>query len=310
MTVERIQIQSRDQWLAARKQDVTASTAAGLLGLHPYVTPYALHQFKSGAIADDTDETQPMRRGRLLEPVAVQMIREDYPDIKLDDYPVGYYYRDPEHRIGATPDLLATDAKGRLGVVQIKNCEPSIFRRDWRGENGGVDPPLWIVVQALIEAYLTGAEWAAVAPMRVSFGVEIELIPIPLHAGIIDRIKYEVAEFWERVERGTPPDPDYGKDGALIAKLFPKDDGSEIDLSADNMAPQLVADLERARADKKDAETREKIAKTGINEKMGPARFARLADGRRISNSTIDRKAYEVAATSFRMIKILNGRAA
>jgi hypothetical protein len=135
-------------------------------------------------------------------------------------------------------------------------------------------------------------------------------VPIPLHAGIIERLYHEAAEFWRRVEAGTPPDPDYGKDGELIARLFPQDNGTEIDLSSDNHAPQLVADLERARADKKDAETREKVAKTGINEKMGPARFARLADGRRISNATIDRKAYEVAATSFRMIKILNGRAA
>jgi len=284
---------------------ITGSVGGGLLGVHPHWTPYSLHMVKAGLVADDVEETAPMKRGRLLEPVAVQLIREDYPAITLEEYPVGTYYLDPEARIGATPDVLARDAKGRLGVIQIKNVEPSIFRRDWRGENGVVDPPLWIVVQALIEAYLTGAEWAAVAPMRVSFGVEIELIPIPLHEGIIDRLKYEVAEFWRRIEAGTPPDPDYGKDGALIAKLFPKDDGSEIDLSADNMAPQLVADLERARADKKDAETREKVAKTGINEKMGPARFARLADGRRISNITVNRAEFYVKATTYRAIKIL-----
>jgi hypothetical protein len=293
----------------ARERDVTASAIAALVGVHPYVTPYGLHMLKSG-VADDIEETAPLRRGRLLEPVAVQMIREDHPDLKLEEYPVGYYYRDPEARIGATPDLLATDAKGRPGVIQLKSVEPSIFRRDWRGENGVIDPPLWIVVQALIEAYLTGAEWAAVAPMRVGFGVEIELIPIPLHAGIIERLKHEVAQFWKRVEAGTPPDPDYGRDGALIARLYPQDDGAEIDLSADNLLPQVVADLEASRADKKSAEVREKTAKTIIQEKMGPARFARLADGRRISNATINRKGYAVEPTTFRMIKILNGRAA
>jgi hypothetical protein len=292
-----------------RERDITASVAAGLLGAHPYVTPYALHMLKSGAIAADTEETAPMRRGKLLEQVAVQMIREDHPEITIQEYPVGYYYRDPARRIGATPDVLATDAQGRRGVIQIKSVEPSIFRRDWRGENGDVDPPLWICIQAIIEAHLTGAEWAAVAPMRVGFGVEIDLIPIPLHAGIMERLQREVAEFWQRVEAGTPPDPDYGKDGALIARLFPNDDGTEIDLSSDNLIQQIVADLEASRADKKAAETREKVAKTGIQEKMGAARFARLADGRRISNQTIERKAYEVAASSYRMIKIL-GRAA
>jgi hypothetical protein len=293
-----------------RERDVTASTIAALVGTHPYITPYGLHQLKAGAVAADTEETAPMRRGRLLEPVAVQAIREDHPELTIEEYPVGYYYRDPEHRIGATPDLLARDADGRLGVVQIKNCEGSIFRRDWRGDSGAIDPPLWVVIQALVEASLTGAEWAAVAPMRVGFGVEIDLVPIPLHAGIIERLQYEVAEFWRRIEAGTPPDPDYGRDGALIARLYPQDNGTEIDLSADNLLPQVVADLECARADKKDADGREKVAKTIIQEKMKDARFARLADGRRISNATVSRKGYVVEPTSFRTIKILNGRAA
>lgn len=309
MSIERLA--SSGQLHPMREHDVTASTAAALVGVHPYVTPYSLHMLKSGAIAADTEETPPLRRGKLLEPVAVQMIREDRPDLVLKRYPYGYYYRDPEHRIGATPDLLAIDANGRRGVIQIKSIEPSMFRKRWHDEVGEIELPLWIVIQAIIEAYLTDSEWAAVAPMRVGFGVEIDVIPIPLHAGILERIKAEVAEFWKRVEHGTPPDPDYGRDGALIAKLFPTDDGSEIDLSSDNLITQLVDSLSDARSEKKDAEAREKIAKTIIQEKMGAARFARLADGRRISNATINRAGYTVDPTTYRAIKILgNGRTA
>jgi hypothetical protein len=308
MTIERIAIESRDQWLALRQSDITASIAGTLLGVHPYSTAYGLWLLKKGLIAEDPEETAPMRRGRLLEPVAVQMLREDKPEWEIHHHPIGYYYRDPASRLGATPDVLATDEHGKLGIVQIKSVEPSIFRRDWKQEDGSIEPPLWIVIQGLIEAYLTGADWAAVAPMVVSFGLEMPIIPIPLHAGILDRIKFEVAAFWQRIEEGRNYDPDYGKDGALIAKLYPQDNGKEIDLSGDNEIPALVDMLELNRKAKKVAEEDEKICKTAIADKMGEASIARLSDGRRISNKTQHRDSYFVNETSFRVLRVLKGR--
>src|SRR6266404_3192232 len=293
--IVKVAITSREQWLACRSQDVTASIAGALLGVHPYSTAYGLYLLKKGLIAEDPEETGPMRKGRLLEPPAVQMLREDRPDWTIHDYPVGYYYRDPAARLGATPDVLATDENGKLGVVQIKNIEPSIFRRDWpKDDEGKPEPPLWIVIQALIEAQLTGAEWAAVAPMVVSYGVDLPIIMIPFHAGILERIKAEVSEFWQRIENGRNYEPDYGRDGALIAKLYPQDNGLEIDLSGDNEFPGFVEMLENARAKKKSADGDEWIAKTAIASKMGEASIARLADGRRVSLKLQHRSGYVV----------------
>lgn len=306
MTIEKIAITDREQWLKLREQDVTASTAGALLGVHPYATAYGLYLLKKKLIVEDPEETAPMRRGRLLEPIAVQMLREDRPGWAIHEHPVGFYYRDPATRVGATPDVLAMNEQGELGVVQIKSVEPSIFRRDWKAEDGSIEPPLWIVVQAIIEASLTETKWAAVAPMVISFGIDMPIIPIPIHAGIIDRIKGEVAQFWQRVDEGRQYDPDYARDGSLISRLYPEDNGSEIDLSSDNELPSAVDGLVTARADKKDAETREKICKTTIAEKMGAAAFARIADGRRISNKTTRRAGYEVKPTEFRVLKVLS----
>lgn len=308
MTIERIKIENRDQWLAYRSQDVTASIAGALLGVHPYSTAYGLYLLKSGKITEDPEETGPMRRGRLLEPVAVQMLREDRPDWTIHDYPIGYYYRDRDSRIGATPDMLVTNEHHKMGVVQIKSVEPSIFRRDWQCEDRTIEPPLWIVVQAIIEAHLTGAEWAAVAPMVIGFGVEMPIIPIPIHVGILDRIKFEVAAFWQRIEEGRNYDPDYARDGALIAQLYPQDNGCEIDLSTDNETPGYVEMLENAREKKKFAESDEKIAKAALAAKMGDFQIARLADGRRISNKSQSRAAYYVSETNFRVLRVLKGR--
>jgi hypothetical protein len=306
--IERIAIESREQWLACRSQDVTASIAGALLGVHPYSTAYGLYLLKKGLIHEDPEETGPMRRGRLLEPVAVQMLREDRPDWTIEEYPIGYYYRDPVARIGATPDVFATNEHGKPGIVQLKSVEPSIFRGEWKTETGLVEPPLWIVVQAILECYLTGREWAAVAPLVVGFGLELPIIDIPIHAGIFQRIKIEVDQFWQRIAEGWAYEPDYARDGSLIAQLYPQDNGLEIDLSGDNALPEYVDLLETARANKKAAETDEKTAKAAISERMGEAAIARIADGRRVSNKSQSRAGYFVNETSYRVLRVLKGR--
>lgn len=305
--IERIAITSREQWLAARQQDITASVAGALLGVHPYATAYGLHLLKSGQVDDDVEDSPILRRGRLLEPVAVQMLREDRPEWKLDEYPVGVYLRDPVARLGATPDVTFTDEQGRRGVCQIKTVEPSVFRRDWKSDNGAVEPPLWIVVQAIVEAHLTGAEVAYVAPMVVSFGVEMPIIEIPIHAGIIAKIAIEVAKFWERIAANTPPAPDYGRDGELIARLYAADNGSTVDLTSDNRAPILVDELAAVKAEIKAAETRKEEITNEIKAKLGENTFGRLGDGRAISWKLQHRKESYVKASSFRVLRIVNG---
>lgn len=308
MPIERIAIESREQWLACRSQDVTASIAGALLGVHPYSTAYGLYLLKKGLIHEDPEETGPMRRGRLLEPVAVQMLREDRPQWTIEEYPIGYYYRDPVARIGATPDVFAINEHGKPGIVQLKSVEPSVFRREWKTDNGMIEPPLWIVVQAILETYLTSREWAAVAPLVVGFGLDLPIIDIPIHAGIFERIKLEVDQFWQRIESGENYPADYARDGSLIVQLYPQDNGVEIDLSGDNALPEFVDLLENARAAKKSAETDEKTAKAAISERMGEAAIARIADGRRISHKTTSRAGYFVNETSFRTLRILKGR--
>lgn len=301
--IERIRIASRDQWLALRRQDVTASIAAALLGIHPYMTAFELWALKSGKIAEDAEETPPMRRGRLLEPVAVQLLREERPDWQISDHPVGLYFRDPIARIGATPDLLVKDENGRHGVIQLKSVDPMIFRRDWRDADGNVTPPLWIVIQAIIECHLCGFEWAAVAPMVVGHGVELPVVPVPLHEGIIERVKGEVAHFWRLVESGKAPDVDFGRDGALLERLYTPT-GETIDLSGDNSIAGLADEKDRIAGQKSALERRQKEIKAELLTKLDGASAGRLSDGRVITAARVHRKAYEVEASSYMDVRV------
>lgn len=307
--IERIKIGSRDQWMALRQKDVTASAAAALLGIHPYQTAYGLWALKTGLISDDAEETPPMKRGRLLEPLAVQILREEYPKWTFSDHPIGLYFRDPAARLGATPDLFARDETGRWTVVQIKSVEANIFRQQWKDEDGNVSPPLWIAVQALIETSLTGFDRAMVAPLVVGHGVTLPLIEIPLHAQIIDRIKNEVAAFWRLVEEGRTPEPDYGKDGALLAQLHAGDDRI-VDMSADNEFPSLVANREKLSAERKVIDGSWEENKARLLAKLDGAGAARMADGRLLTAKRIKVAAHQRAESTRIDIRIKKGAAA
>ena len=264
--------EDRTAWLALRNQDVTASTAGALLGVHDYQTPLGLWSLKAGRTKEDPEETSPMRRGRLLEPVALQMLREDRPNWQVKGGR-NYYWRDQNARIGATPDCYGFDENGTPIVVQFKTVEPMVFRNKWQGGDkfGVIEPPLWIVVQALIEAKLTGANRAFVAALVVGFGIDLYVVEIPLHDGVLRRVMDEVATFWESIATGTAPTPDFKKDSDLIVRLFPVKQGVVLDLRDDNMLPALVErDIEYAAAAKTANDLRDAV-RSEIRYKLGIA---------------------------------------
>jgi hypothetical protein len=303
MAIEKFQVDpvaDRAKWLELRKQDVTASAAGALLGVHDYVTAFSLWALKAGKIDEDPEETPAMQRGRLLEPVAVELIKQEFPDWEVER--PNTYYRDTEARIGATPDLFVRNAKGR-GVVQIKSVEPSIFRRKWVDEETReIRPPLWVAVQAIVEADLTKVDWAATAALVIGFGIDLHMVDVPIHAGIMDRLKGDVATFWQRVKSGEAPPVDYGKDGETINALYGQTTENTIDLRGDNELPALLAEDEELEAIVNGGKKRRKEIKNAVLSKMGTNAFAKL-NGWTVAAPTANRKGYEVEPCTYRTVR-------
>ncbi len=316
--VRRIACPDDATWHALRRQDVTASVAAALLGAadpedqHTYATPYKLYMLATGAVSPEPiDEEGPVLRGWLMEEPAVRLLRRRNPTwiVRHNTGEGRVYYRDPVARIGATPDAIVNDPQRGPGVVQIKSVGEFAYRRKWINDDKEVEPPLWIAVQAIVEATLVGATWAAVAPFRVTDGgIDMPLIDVPLHAGIMTRLREAVAEFWRRVDAREPYDPDFGRDGELIARLY--DDpapGVIADLSDHPRIAEIVAQreaLKEREADGRAAEKERKTLDAHIIFALGNAENGRLPDGRIITAKATQRAGYEVAPTSFRTVRI------
>jgi hypothetical protein len=300
MTVILTPIESDAQWHVLRGQVVGASEAAALVGVHEYLTYYGLWARKSKKLPAEADNAA-MERGRRLEAVAVDVIRDRFPELNVT-VPRDHY-ADHEFGLGATPDLLAHDGRGN-GLIQIKSVAPAIFRHNWRGDSDAVTPPIWIVIQALIEAYLVDAKWAAVAALVIDHEIDLHLIEVPLHAGIVEQIKGESLKFWEAVIAGREPDPDYKRDGELIRSVLKQDDGSEIDLSFDNELPATLAMRDAAIAEAKRCEEEVKTINAQLLHRLGSASIGRF-NGGYISAKTVKRGPYEVKATSYRQLRVV-----
>ena len=297
MSIERIPFTTREAWLAARRQDVTASTVAALLGCHPFTSAYGLWAEKTGALPDQVDETGPMRRGRLLEPVAVALLAEERPAWTVD--PNRDYFRDPLTRLGATPDTIVTCPERGRGTVQIKSVERSVFGSKWRDpDTREVELPLGYAVQAITEAHMLGASWAAVAALVVSHDLELAIIDVPVHGGLVARIQDEVRAFWSMVESGKAPDPDWKRDAALAARLM-RDNGDLLDLSGDNALPALLDEREATKSRIKVDEARCAEIDAEIRGKVGAAAGAMLP-GWKIGLRSVETKSYQVAAPRVR----------
>jgi hypothetical protein len=305
---------SREEWLALRKSTIGASEAAALVGAHPWLTPYELWARKSGLVTD-AEETPAMRRGRHLEAVAIDFLREERPSwlIKANPIPGGVIYRDPQAGLSCTPDALVNDLDRGLsldlGVCQIKSVEPHIFHRAWSPGDTGAGPevPLYVAIQAIQEATLIGASWACAGALVVGHGIDLHLIEIDLHAGIAARIRKEAADFWRRVRENDPYPPDYARDGEIIKCLYADDDGGETDLSSNERAVKLVAareGLKRIETAGGDAVKERKLIDAEIIHLLGNAARGMLGDGRVIEAKTIRKKGFVVEPTTFRTVKI------
>ena len=303
--IERRPITSRDEWLAWRKLDVTASPIGALFGVHPYVTALRLYAEKRGTEFPELEDNKILRRGRWLEPAVAAAVREKFPHWTLRAPAV--YLRDDELRLGATPDFyIEGDLRG-LGVLQAKTVAPSVYHRDW---DSGREPPLWVTLQCATEMMLSDAAFGAVAVLLVDpHAMECDILEVPRLPVVEEKIAVAVKNFWHAVENGIEPQPDFGRDAAVIAAMQgPEVAGTAIDLRAHNELPDMLAKRAALLARMKADEAVREAIETEIKYLIGDAEVVTGLPDWRITFKTEARVAYTVPAKTPRVLRIKDKR--
>lgn len=291
-----------------RPKLIGASEAPALAGKHPWTTRLKLALEKAGRIAPEP-ESRAMRRGKKLEPVAIELLREDFPRFTIDAQRI--HYRDESIGLGATPDVRAIDPDHGLGVIQIKSTFPQVFRETWHNAAGELEPPEHVAIQANIEAHLVGASWAAAAALVVDRGIDLHLVDVPLSDPLVQFIRDECAHFWRELAAGRLPDPDFSRDIEMLKHLHGRDAGETVDLTGDNELPGLIDRREALGETKKIAEAAFDALTARILHKIGSASVALFAGGK-ITAKTIDVKENTKPrpAYSYRPIRVTKDKAA
>ncbi len=265
MTIKKILPADKLAWHNARHKFVTASVAGSLLGINPHKTLYRLWAEKADIIGREDEENEAMRKGRLLEPVAVVMMREDYPNWWFDYRQDDAFYCDKSLGLGATPDCFAMrpEIEG-MGIVQIKIVSEDVLANEWTDEDGVVSPPDWIVLQAIIEAKMTKSTFACVYVVAVGRGIKGRMIDIPIHEGIWNAVVAKTAEFWKIVKTGERPTPDWDRDAQTVAAIYRRARPGEVDMTDDIEFDKIVMAFDSCRVSRKDYQKREEVLRAKI----------------------------------------------
>jgi predicted phage-related endonuclease len=302
--IERRPITNRNEWLAWRRQDVTASVVGALFGAHPYTTALHIYAEKRGVEFPDQDN-KTMRRGRWLEPAVAKAVEELRPEWKLEAPNV--YLRDPDLRLGCTLDFYIRDLVRGLGVLQCKTVAPSVYARDW---HNGSEIPFWIVLQTLTECMLADAAFGAVAALLIDpHAMDCVILEVPRHADSELKILVAVRNFWRNVADGIEPDPDFARDAEVIKLLTPRETpGKAIDFSGHNELPDMLAERAELLKVMGAAEDRCDEIETEVKHLMGDAELANGLPDWRITYKTQKRAGYTVPPKEPRVLLIKDKR--
>ncbi len=187
--------QRTPQWLALRRTGIGGSDAPAVLGLSPWVTPYAVWADKTGDAGAFSPDSEAMIWGRVLEAAILGEYRRR---TGLPTVGVGLLRHPNLSWLICSPDAIIPQNDA---IIEIKTARHGA---GW-GAEGTDDIPLHYLVQVHHNLIVSGAARADVAVLIA--GNEYRLYhvePDPdLHSQMLD----QETSFWRSVQTRDPPPP-------------------------------------------------------------------------------------------------------
>lgn len=269
MMIDKIEIESEEQWLAERAKDVTSTEVSALYGLSPYKTEFELFHEKRDGIRVKFAANERMKWGNRLESAIAHGAAEDqgWQIAKLN-----VYMRDPMYRIGSSFDFEILSSANGKGILEVKNVDRLQYQRGWVDDGeGNIEAPEHIELQIQHQMEIAGYEWTAL--VALVGGNEQKIIYRNRDKEIGKDIRAKVAQFWERIATNTPPSPDYSADAEFIIKQLhgTADESVIADATQDPQTEELIRQYIVAAGEYKNMEKVRDSYKAQILERIGKA---------------------------------------
>lgn len=185
-----VEFKDKETWLKARKQDITGTAVSILFKLNPYSNIKKLYEEK--ILGQKTFFDSPaFLAGRILEDAILNVLLEVY-KIPFSRYNGLAYYRNEEHRLGATPDAHVKSKPKEL--IECKSFKSTMLD-SWEKE-----PPVYYLSQ--VHAQLTVVPDATLCYLiglskNMDFKVNTVLYRVKADKEISDMILKTVKRFWD-----------------------------------------------------------------------------------------------------------------
>lgn len=250
--MKRVEFETRDEWLAARRLGIGGSDIAAVLGMSPFASPYSLWAEKTGR-QDGPDETEPMLWGRLLESaIAAEFARRT--GLEVRDRGVMFVRADdPTARV--TVDGLAAESDGGepLGVVEVKVT----------GVVPWSEPPDHYQLQCQWAMFVCGLDHAWLVALHG--GRHMRIHELSADVGLQAELYAAAKEFWRFVETDRPPPVDASPaTTATLRDMYPGGFDEQVELESG-----VVTELRAIRTQIKALADRESELANRIKETMG-----------------------------------------
>ena len=275
---------TRDEWLHWRRTGITATDTAGILGLSPYTSPYAVWADKAGLLPATT-VTDAMEFGSRAEDMLAGWFHDRTGMFVLGEQtwctcPDGWKLATVDGFVHGNPAAPLADA---LGGYEAKTTTDTAD--EWDDEI-----PHHIMCQVQWQMAVTGMPRTWLATLHLGFRVEFRVRVIERDEDDIAALVSTCEAFWlNHCKTGIPPMTD-GTEGTTRAlrAAFPGDE----ELDAVPATPDLVTARERIIANKERIKTCEAI----IADEENLIR-AHLGDHVVLTNGTDDKGRAIVLAT-------------
>lgn len=274
MTAKIMKFNTEEEWLEARKQDVTSTDMAALLGLSKWKSRFALWHEKKTGIAPEFVENERMKWGKRMQNVIAHGICEDEgwtgEDLGL------FYIRDEDNRQACSLDVKVECPVRGTGLLEVKNIGLDAYAAGWTED----EAPAYYEVQLMQELHLAnkaglGITWGCIGALVGGNQPKLYFRDYDPEIGAM--FDEEAAKFWASIEAGEEPKPDYSVDGPALQRIRGAVvEKSTVDVSDSNRIPELIRLYEEAGETEKAAKAQKDAAKTEILDIIGDAAKATL----------------------------------
>lgn len=243
-----------DAWLSR----ITASKVAAILGVSPYDSPRSMwHKMHGDLPREESNAVQ--RRGHFLEPGVLAWWMDSYGLTEVEEQVVFHL----EDWGAATPDAVAS-IDGRLVLVEVKTAR----NPDEWGTPGTDEIPTHYLIQTFWQMHVSGIHEVRI-PVLTAFLDFAEYVVV-YDPAVGQMLEDTCRAFMGSLQANTPPAID-GTEATYDALrvVF-----RELDDSTVQIDPEVAHEFVNAKAALKDAEARERAAKSVLIEVMQDAKYA------------------------------------